>query len=189
MDVESCIVSRRTVHRYENSEIELSTIERACELALLAPNHKHTFPWYFISLGPHTRTKLIPDAIKLKLAKTENPDAQQRLAIEKQTTDTWMNPAAIIACCQKLHHDTKLNRENYASVACGIQNMTLYLKSKSWDSKWSTGKITELQTTYDALGVNSGEHFIAGFLFVGKPASPLGKQTRPKVQDTLKLLD
>ncbi|MHC4392787.1 MAG: nitroreductase family protein, partial [Planctomycetota bacterium] len=47
MHADQAIRARRTVKAYEPSDLPRSVIEELLELAILAPNHRHTEPWRF----------------------------------------------------------------------------------------------------------------------------------------------
>ena len=70
MDLESVMKARRTAHQYEPGvTLDRKTIDKSIELALLAPNHKFTFPWRFIVVGDKTRRQLVDQAVQLKVEK------------------------------------------------------------------------------------------------------------------------
>lgn len=175
--VDAIIRKRRTVHEYKNTEIPIEEIKHSLELALLAPNHKLTFPWSFVIVGPESRKKLTDIAIGDDSSKTE------------QTKVKILNPGSLVVfCCKREDQDPHLARENYAAVANGIQNYTLSLMAKGYYSKWSTGKITRSEETYNLLKIDPKENEIVGFIWAGEPSGELSKQRRPELKDVLRIL-
>jgi len=76
--------------------------------------------------------------------------------------------------------DHVIAREDYAAVACAIQNLTLSLHSEGVASKWTTGAVTRDPRTYDLAEVDFDTERIEGFLWAGiavageKPIRRLG---------------
>jgi nitroreductase len=58
-------------------------------------------------------------------------------------------------------------REDYAAVACAIQNFTLALCARGVGSKWSTGRMTQHDLAYEVAQVDAEVEEIVGFLWYG----------------------
>lgn len=169
--------TRRTIHVFKATPAPpKEIIFEGLSLALCAPNHKVTNPWNFVWVGEDTRRKLWELQSNLK-AKKEELSAVKLKALK----DKFFQPPVLIAACLKRtnSYDQEIYREDYASVACGLQNLFLYLHAKGIGSKWSTGEITTHPETYEHLGIAPESNEIVGFLWIGypevTPVEPSGK--------------
>lgn len=183
MDVIEAIAQRRTVHMYRDSEIDPVILEQALEAALLAPNHKFTFPWKFVVVGDETRKKLVGLAKQMKMKEGMTPE--QEATLEQKLQHKMLHPAALVAFCSRRSDDAFRQREDYATVSCSIQNFTLALAGHGYGTKWSTGGITTAPQTYEWLEVDPAAYDIIGFVWVGHAAAPLPEQRRPALQEVL----
>jgi nitroreductase len=171
------ISSRTTVHDYAPEPIPDAIVERALTLALAAPNHRLTEPARFVLVGPETRRRLADISVELKLRKgpmSERMEADVRAKIER--------PPVLVVLCRARSDKPDVEREDYASIACGVQSMAEWLWAQGIGAKWSTGGVTTAKATYEALGMPETEQEIIGFLWIGKPA---GETKKPKRQLTL----
>ena len=64
--IEDVIKTRRTIHLYEEIEIDDSLLDRLLEAGHFAPNHKLTWPWRFTVVGHEGRAKIADRAVELK---------------------------------------------------------------------------------------------------------------------------
>ncbi len=180
MEIKDVIEARRTIHAFLDEEIGQELISEALELALTAPNHRFTYPFKFIQIGPKVRGKIV--ALMLDLAKNKSgapKSEEEALARTQKAEAKILNPAAIVAFVLPRSEDKYKEREDYATIACSIQNFTLFLKSHGWDSKWSTGKFTQHTSTHEMLGLDVSDEEIIGFVFVGHSPKPHVPRKRP----------
>lgn len=189
MDTWETIRLRRTIHTFQPSEIEDSLLREALELALWAPNHKLTAPWKFVVVGPDTRHALMELNKELDRKKSSAPITPEEQASQDRKLQAKMgNVASLVVFCCSLTEDNFQQREDYASVCCGIQNFMLALTSRGYGTKWSTGKLTRHAKTYEILGIAPTLHEIVGFVWVGQPSQPHVSPKRPELSDVLVML-
>jgi nitroreductase len=188
MNVWDAITQRRTVQKYRKSEIPRDTLHRALEAALTAPNHKHTYPWHFVVVGQETRRELMELVLANKLSKLTNPDDEARAKVAANVEAKMMNPAALVVFVQKLCDDDFRCKEDYASVACAIQNFSIALTAEGYGSKWGSGAVTRSPKTYKLLGLDPETHEISGFVFVGHSSVAFSERRRPALSDVLREL-
>ena len=178
MKVSEVILQRRTVHNYTpDIKISESEIRSALECALAAPNHKFTFPWKFAIVGPEVRQKISEIALKMK--DTSDPEEIKRVE------GKLLNPSGLVMFLQKKCDDAFQSKEDYATIACSIQNFTLALAENGWDTKWSTGKLTRSDETLAAVGVDSSEFESCGFVWIGKRCNEPAPRRRPNLEDLI----
>lgn len=175
---------RRTAHKYLPEPVAHEVVLEALESALLAPNHKHTFPWHFLVVGNETRRKLAERVFAIK--KSQNPEFGEE---QRQSgLESFLTPPVLVVFAQTRSETEFQRREDYATVSCAIHNFTLALAERGLGSKWSTaGYITDAEV-YKILGLSEVEFEIAGFVWGGTPATEPSPQRRPYLSQVLKVL-
>ena len=164
MNILDLIKSRRTIQAFTEDKVSREIIDTTIQLAIQAPNHKLTQPWFFIYAGPKTRSRLGQLSIELKNKKSPLTDVQ-RVAMKKK----FESEGELILVFMKKSNDPITYKEDYAAVACAIQNMSLYLHSAGYGSKWGTGEIIRHEETYKTLNISSQEHELCGLFWFGIP--------------------
>jgi hypothetical protein len=77
-------------------------------------------------------------------------------------------------------------KEDYASVAMGVQNASLYLWENGIGSKWSSGALTTHERTYEIAGCDPKAEEIVGFLWIGRPERAPRPAARPPLNEVLR---
>jgi nitroreductase len=175
--LEQVVLSRTTVHVYSPEPLAQDLVDRALELALVAPNHRLTEPVRFVQVGPETRRRLADISVQLKQRK--GPMSER---VEQEVRSKMETPPVLVVLCRIRHAKAEVEREDYASIACGVQSVMEWLWAQGVGSKWSTGAVTTADATYEALGVPVDEQEIVGFLWLGRPS---GEPRKPERRLTL----
>ncbi len=175
MDTYTALLNRRTIHEYRDEPISEEAVQRALQAALRAPNHKLTNPWRFTRVGPRGRAELVRLGVELKAAKKGSLTDEQRDYYRQK----FANPAELVVVSQVLDADPFRRREDYAAIACAVQNFLLSLWAEGIGSKWSTGGITTDERTYELLQIDADTEEIVGFLWAGVPAETPNPPRRP----------
>jgi len=169
------IRSRRTTKLYLKQPVDRKLVMEAIEVARWAPNHHLTEPWHFYVLGK----KKIAECVELTRSVVSEKKGADMGEFKAQSAAAI--PGWLIVSCKK-SDDELLQREDYASCACAIQNLMLYLSEAGVATKWATGPITRDKRFYDLLGVDSDEAFFVGIVWYGYPKiTPT--QTRSEVAE------
>jgi nitroreductase len=79
------------------------------------------------------------------------------------------NPAELVVVVQPRKDDAFEAKEDYAAIACAIQNMALIVHAEGYASKWSTGGLTTHPETYNMLSIEEAQEEIVGFIWIGVP--------------------
>ncbi len=182
--VEEVIEKRRTIHAFKPGEVPEAILTRALELALLAPNHKLTFPWRFIRLRPGARARLADVAAELKGKKKALAPAVLENIRAKYKTE-----GSITLFAMKKTDDAHQAREDYAAVACAIQNFSLYLWDKGFGTKWSTGGAIHDPRTYELANLNPSEFELVGLVWAGAFLRVPPTPARPPLGEALHTVD
>lgn len=184
MKILDLIQTRRTIHSYTEEKVSREVIENSILAAIHAPNHKMTWPWRFIVAGAQVRKKLGDLSVKLKSNKSPMTDVAEK-AMRKKYNDEG---SLVIAAISKSENPATL-KEDYAAMACAIQNMSLYLHEQGFGSKWSTGAIIAHNETYKMLDWDPQLIEICGFIWIGKPRGAIAPIPRPALEQFLKFTD
>lgn len=161
-ELQALLRSRATVQDFSSAALPEGALRRALEAAISAPNHRMTEPWRFIRVGPETRERLAHVQARLK-EKGSSPSAE---ALERARKKV-LGPAELLVVARVVHPDAGVAREDYAAVACAVQNLFLSLWAEGIGSKWGTGGICSDAETYALLGLAPEHSEIVGFLWLG----------------------
>jgi nitroreductase len=184
MELREALLTRRTVHAYRREPIPEAAVERALRAAVMAPNHRLTFPWRFVRVGPKTRQPLAELAVRLK-PKPGQVLSDERLA---EVRTKVLNPAELFVVSIVRNDDPVIAREDYASAACAIQNLMLSLCADGFGAKWSTGYLPMHADTYALLGIDAAREEIVGFVWAGVPERVPAAQRRPELGELVRVL-
>lgn len=168
---------RRTTKLFLRQRVSKKLVHDAIEVARWAPNHHLTEPWHFYSFGDETIVQTV-ELIRTIAAETKDEDVAEFKAKSAAAIPGWL----LVAC--KKSDDELLQRENYASCCCAIQNLTLYLSEAGVASKWTTGLITRDERFFDLLKIDSSDEFVVGLIWYGYPKI-LPTQSRKGVDEIL----
>ena len=165
MELFQAIHSRRTVKDFKSDEVPDELLTRSLEAGLWAQNHRMTQPWRFYVVGPQTRAALTP-------------------LFPKAPT----KPAIVAVSCLK-SDDTVQEREDYAAVACAIQNIQLAAWDLGLGMQWSSGKAATGPDNYAVLGIDPNRETLVGLLLFGFPARVPDAHARKPLDEVLRRLD
>lgn len=154
------IRNRRTVKLFLQRPVSRELVLDAIEVARWAPNHHVTEPWHFYVLGPDS----IREAVEL--TRTVTTERKGEKMGDFKAASAAERPGWLVVTC-RVTDDELMQREDYASCACAIQNFMLYLSAAGVASKWSTGPITRDDRFLRLLGITPGEEFVVGLIWYG----------------------
>lgn len=185
MEIIKLMKERRTVHRYKPGvAIDQAILDEAIEVSLYAPNHKLTYPWRYVQVGEVARGQIVAAEAERREQLGNFPEERR-----EKLRGAIMNPSAVLAVLTPIDGGAYRNQEDYATICCGLQNMSLYLWAKGIASKWSTATFTTTEATLQIIGADPKAYGCAGFIFIGYPEVTPELAPRPKVAEVLKILD
>ena len=156
------IRSRRTVKMFLQQPVSRQLLLDAIEVARWAPNHHLTEPWHFYCLGENAVRDSI-ELIRTVVTERKGADVGDFKAKDAATRPGWL----VVTCSRS--DDELTQQEDYASVCCAIQNLSLYLSEAGVASKWSTGPITRDPRYYKLLGIDADAEMMVGLIWYGYP--------------------
>lgn len=175
----AALEQRRSVFRFRDEPVPPALVERALDAGRWAPNHKLTEPWRFTLLGPETKEAFAPVFARASLRKLP-PDAtderrEQALAL---STAKWRGKPAVVVVSQTPEDDAHRREEDYASVACAIQNIQLAAWALGLGSQWSTSSVIRDPEAMQIAGIPPEER-VVGLVFLGWPEEVRPSRRRP----------
>jgi len=185
-DFDTILRTRRTINSFlpTLSDDWESTLEKAIQSAIHAPNHKRTEPWRFHLLGPETIQKVCELNASIVAEKKGEKAGKQKL-------DRWLQmPGWLVVTCKtdntsdnnnNMDDPTGIGREDYAACCCAVQNLCLSLHNSGMGTKWTTGPINFDSRFNDIVGLKEDNEYVVGTIWFGtpetKPDSPMKKQS------------
>lgn len=178
MDIRELIKTRRTVGTYTNEKIDDALVREALELSLWAPNHKLTYPWVYTWLGAEARAALGELNAEMKAG---NP------VKAKVARENVINPSHLISLAIKRSPDKpERQHEDYATLSCSVQIISMFLWEHGVATKWSTGGWASHERAYKIIGLNPDEYALEGALMIGRALAMPPAPPRPPLDLVLR---
>ncbi len=179
------IFQRRTIKDFKPDPVPPDVLERALTAGLWAQNHRLTEPWRFTVLGPETHRQL---AETFSQAQAANLSGVEREKVLTDARGKILAKPCLVAVGQQLNGPPAQRREDYAAIACAIQNIQLAAWAEGVGMQWSSGKIIQLPQVYEVLAVDPAQEELVGMLFFGYPANVPAAQPRQGLSTMLRNL-
>jgi hypothetical protein len=158
---------RRTAHSFANDEVPENILMDALDLSLWVPNHKMTRPWSFVrAKSQDLRARIAAVAVDLKNQKEPLSEGKKK-ALETK----YKSEGSLLFCVQNFNGaavDSVTVLEDYATVSCSIQILSLWFEIHGFSTKWSTGALTRDSRTYEVLSLDPMQSRIVGLLWMGR---------------------
>jgi nitroreductase len=166
--------SRRTHMLVDRDrEVAPELIERLCELATWAPNHKKTWPWRFASLTGVARERL-GEAFVADMIDHDFGDEGKRA---KTLTKYTRAPNVLVIGCAS-HDNPTIHAENRDAVAAAVQTLLLGATAAGLASFWSTPPLIDARRVLDLCGFEPDDRLVA-VIYLGVPAGTVEAPPRP----------
>lgn len=164
METYDAIMSRRTAHLWKDEPVPEAVVEKALRGAHMAPCHRFTWPWRFVRVSEAHRGPLYELALAVKSKGRKMPET-----FSDKVRRKVLNPAHLLVVVQGKKDNAFEAKEDYAAIACAIQNIALIVHAEGFASKWSTGGLTTHPETFRLFGVDPLTEDIVGFVWIGVP--------------------
>lgn len=164
VSVYQALYQRRMAWQFRDEPVSRAALERMLDTGVWAPNHRLTEPWRFfvVDKASPLRPTLGDQAYDVSMERRGDPrraDATRKTILE--------TPVLIYAYCVP-GPDDEVTRENYASVCCAIQNISLAGVPEGIAVTWETGGATRHPQLKETLGAED-DWTLATLLLVGMP--------------------
>lgn len=154
--------SRRTTKLFLKQPVDRKLVLDAIDVARWAPNHHLTEPWHFYILGSRMQAEVI-ELTRTVVSEKKGSEAGNFKAAAHSDIPGWL----VVTC--DLSADKLRQQEDYASCACALQNLMLYLSEAGVATKWATGAITRDPRFYTLLGLDPEAVMVVGIIWYGYP--------------------
>ena len=142
---QNLVKSRRTVHKFDATEVDDGVLRRALECAIAAPNRSGTEPWRFIKLGKQTIAKLVELRGKI--------EGSGGSFVSWTRVPHW----SVVTYPRKKPNSgpdgNMQQREDFKSVCCAVQNFMLSMWSEGIGTKWTDGPIQGRMNLQSCVGL------------------------------------
>ena len=160
--------SRRTNMRVDGERtVPPDVIDRLCDLARWAPNHKHTFPYRFASLTGDARLRL-GEAFADDMDERQFGDEDKRA----KTRTKYGRTPNILAAASAPHENATIDQENRYAVAAAVQMVLLAATAEGVATYWSTPPLNDSPRALEVCKFEPHDRFV-GIIYVGYPQSLL----------------
>ena len=168
MDTLTALLTRTSHGALTEPAPNSAVLNQAFQAALRAPDHRMLRPWRYLIIEGEARQRLGEQFLQAGLQ--DNPalvDVEQQRLLKMP-----LRAPMIIVAITRFKTDPKVPLvEQTLSTGAAIQNLLLALHAQGFGSMWRTGWVTEHATIKQALALQPHES-IAGFIYVGTPATP-----------------
>lgn len=144
---QNLVKSRRTVHKFDATEVDDGTLRRALECAIAAPNRRGTEPWRFIKLGKETVGKItkLREELHRRDAGGSGDDASGS-GVDGSFVSWTKVPHWIVVTYARAPPNSgpdgrMQQREDFKSTCCAVQNFLLSMWSEGIGTKWTDGPV------------------------------------------------
>lgn len=170
----SLIARRRSIARVDPlAAPPRQAIERALELAVLAPNHRLTQPWRFTVVTGDARRRA-GEALAAELVAAGRLDPA-RAPFEAAK---WLRAPVVVVVSYPPAEDAVVREEDRLAIAAAVENFLLALCAQGLGAMWRTGASARSAAVRQALGLAPDEEMLA-FVYVGLPQGETPPQ-RPR---------
>lgn len=185
--IQDAIFQRRTIKKFTDQPVSDELLEHVLSAGVWAQNHRLTQPWRFTVIGPQAHRSLSEIYAETKLqALPSHCTQEQQQSVHEKSVRKLISKPRIVAVSSIISDDSAQRREDYAAVACAVQNIALFAWGEGLGMQWSTGKAIEQPATYKLLGIESEQEEIVGFLYFGYPATVPAAGARKPLQELLR---
>lgn len=158
---------------------DAAAVETMVRIAGRSPDHGKLAPWRFVHVTTEARAAF---ADLLQRAYRADVPEPGRLEIEANERFAHQAPTLIVALYRPVESRRIPDWEQRLSCGAACMNLSLAAHAQGFASGWVTGWAAYSPMVRDAFG--SAPEEIAGFFFIGTPASPLEDRPRPAL-DTI----
>lgn len=170
---EALVRRRRSSLRMDlDRPVDVALVERLCELAVWAPNHKATHPWRFTVVTGEGRARLGAAAAE----GAERDGVGDDVVLRKLRTK-YMRAPVMLLVGAAADDDPVLHAENRDAVAAGIQTMLLGATSLGLASYWSTGEAARDRGVKALAGLAERDQLV-GIVYLGWPLGEIDAPER-----------
>ncbi len=168
-EITALIKDRRTIYpeQYSERKIHNEQIELLLNNAIWAPTHGMVQPWRFVVLQEDARHSLA-ECLGSDYVTTIPKEQQQDAKLAKMMSRPGKASAIIALILDRT--DSKVSeQDDFAAVACAVQNMHLVATAAGIGAFWATPGVMNGPKTRAYLDLNDQQR-VVGLFYLGYPA-------------------
>jgi nitroreductase len=185
MELFEAIHTRHSVKKVRQDPIPRPIIERLLDAGVQAPNHHHVRPWRFVVLTGVARERL--GAVMAASQAARRPDLPPE-TFDKTRGLPLRAPLLIAVGVDKPAAANIIETENLSAASAACQNILLAAHALGLGAIWRTGEWASDPKVKEFLGFQP-DQYIASFLYIGEPESPIEAPPRPGFEDRTVWMD
>lgn len=181
-EITELIRDRRTIYpeQYSDRKIHREQIELLLNNAVWAPSHGNTQPWKFVVFQDDTLEDLSQTLGNIYIQET--PKERQNDVKLTRLIRRPKQSGAVIAVLLSREVDATISEEDdFAAIACAIQNMHLTATAQGLGLFWSTPHVIRSNTFKGYLNLAPHQRCI-GLIYLGYPAIEWPKGHRKPIE-------
>lgn len=186
MELAKLIRERRSIHRFENREVDPALVAELLDTAVWAPNYHMTQPWRFIVTHGEGRRR-IAEAVRIMKEKREVDPAKKKEVGEKFYNKIMAIPI-LMTVIMKESPNLIERQDDFASTSIVIHNFSLLAWEKGIGLTWETYPWIHEPEFREAMGIAPGEK-VLGNLHIGYPAAIPSPQPRVPAAERITFVD
>ncbi len=160
----AALAARRSAARVDTDvAVPREAVERALELAVLAPNHHLTQPWRFTVVSGEARRRI-------GAAQAAEAVATGRIAPEREAFEAakWLRAPTVVVVSHVPQDNPEVRREDRLALGAAVENLLLALEAQDLAAMWRTGAAATSPAVKEGLGLDPA-HEIVAVVYVGHP--------------------
>mmetsp|Transcript_9343 Transcript_9343/g.20076 ORF Transcript_9343/g.20076 Transcript_9343/m.20076 type:complete len:421 (-) Transcript_9343:273-1535(-) len=178
LQFQNLVKSRRTVHRFDATEVDDAVLRRAVECSIAAPNRRGTEPWRFVKLGRETVGKVVELRERMRRdseTRGGGGDAAEGSFVSWTEVPHWIVVTYPRAAPSSGPDGKMQQREDFKSTCCAVQNFLLSMWSEGIGTKWTDGPIQRTEEFAEICGIDLEKEKVAGVIWYGFAKGGLNK--------------
>lgn len=186
MELVKLLRERRSIHRFENREVDADLVAELLDTAVWAPNYHMTQPWRFIITYGEGRRR-IAEAVR-SMKEQREPDASKKKEVGEKFYNKIMAIPMLMTVIMQESQNLIVRQDDYASTSIVIHNFSLLAWEKGIGLTWETYPWIHEPAFREAMGIMPGEK-VLGNLHIGYPAAIPNPQPRVPAAERITRVD
>lgn len=154
-------------------QVDPGLIDRLCELATWAPNHRRTWPWRFAAFHGDARHRLGQAFVADMVERGFGDEGKHAKTLTKYAR----TPSVLVVGAAAHDHPT-FHDENRDTVAAGVQNLLLGATTAGLATYWSTPPLIDAPSVLEMCGFEDDTRIVA-VIYLGWPTRVPEAPERP----------
>ncbi len=161
-------------------------LQQLLTIAARVPDHKKLVPWRFIVFEGDGRRRAGELFAAAAREEDREPPSEERLNIERQRLTRAPTVVAVVSSYKP--HPAAPEWEQILSAGAACQTLVIAANAMGYATNWITEWVSYSPRVRHGLGLAANER-IAGFVYIGRVATPPADRERPLLADIVSRWD